>query len=437
VEATSELIGRVFQDRFVITDLLGEGGMGVVYRGFEQATMNEVAIKVLQPRLAADPMILARFHREASAGRKISHANAVRVLGRGEQDGMPFIVMEYVDGRSLYAVLAESGRLDQARAARILIQVCGALAVAHERGIVHRDLKPENIMVLVGGEVLGERVKLLDFGVAKRVERSIEDSYSTGEVTTCGAIVGTPDYMAPEQCMAQTIDARADVYACGVLLYELVTGRLPFRSEDAMRVCQMHIADQPPAPRSLFAAIDARIEATILRALRKDPGERQQSAAELRDELLAALEHLTDGVETAPTQRFSLSEIDPEVMAQAAELMKEPAARMAVTMIAEVPVSSGSPVGVPGAPVAEPAAAPVPAVAPAARVAPPARRPLSPTIVAKPVEIEIEDESTARGTVVRRAPKSWRVHLPAIAFYGAVGAGLATLAMSISALLHL
>src|SRR6185437_1921220 len=260
-----DLIGTTLAGRYTITDVLGEGAMGVVYRGFEDATLNEVAIKVLQPSLACHPELVVRCYREASAARRVEHEGAVQMLGRGCEGGLHYLVMELLHGQSLGAILATSPSFPEARAIRTLVQLCGALSVAHERGIVHRDIKPENIMVVAGAENLGERVKLLDFGIAKRVGEvgGLEDSFNTGEETRAGALVGTPEYMAPEQCMGCAVDGRTDIYACGVLLYRMVTGIVPFGARDTppLEICQRHLGEAPKPPGDLAPWLKPAVEA--------------------------------------------------------------------------------------------------------------------------------------------------------------------------------
>jgi serine/threonine-protein kinase len=312
LQSTHDFIGKTLSDRFLITHVIGEGAMGIVYRGFDEVTLAEVAIKVLQPSLAVHPEIVARFQREAAAMRRVDHDGAVRVIGRGDEGGVPFIVMELLKGESLGSLLHRSGALPEARAARIMVQVCEALAVAHERGVVHRDIKPDKIMIVDGGP-LGARVKILDFGVAKRVAARgghVEDSFSSAEATRFGALVGTPDYMAPEQCAAAEIDARTDVYACGVLLYKMVTTHLPFEGEtlSALDICKLHIEADPPPPRGVAPWVSEAMEAIILKALRKAPSDRHASAAALGDEL-AKLAAGHEEIAMEPTARFSITDI--------------------------------------------------------------------------------------------------------------------------------
>ena len=302
-----DLIGVRLEARYVITDLLGEGAMGTVYRGFDETSLNDVAIKVLQPSLAADQDLVTRFRREATAARRVDHEGAVRVLGRGCEGGLHYLVMELLEGESLAHVLTQTGWMQEGRAVRLMIQLCGALAVAHERGVVHRDVKPENVMVLDAGETLGERVKLLDFGIAKRVAGtkpsvSIEDSFGGGPQTRCGALLGTPEYMAPEQCAGMDVGPWTDVYACGVLLYRMVTGKVPFQDDGvhALHVIMRHLREEPVPPCAHNPTLSPALEAVILKALRKAPSARHPSAAELRDELSAVLDDI-EALEEEPT----------------------------------------------------------------------------------------------------------------------------------------
>jgi serine/threonine-protein kinase len=284
-------IGRTVGGRFSITALLGEGAMGVVFRGAEAGRSEGVAIKILHPDIAVDPSARARFLREAEMAAQIDHPNAVRVLAHGVEDGLHYLVMELVEGRELFEVLARAGRLPAARAAAIALQICDAVATAHDHGIIHRDLKPENVM-LVGDPAGpgGERVKLLDFGIAKQLRGD-----GDGQITLAGTIMGTPAYMSPEQCEGGVVDARSDVYACGAVLYHLVTGRSPFEDESPLRMLCRHVTEEPVPPCLLVPDLDRGLSTIILKALAKRPEHRHQGAHELWEELLAALPRLSQG----------------------------------------------------------------------------------------------------------------------------------------------
>ncbi len=220
---------------------------------------------------------------------RIDHPNAVRFLEAGVEEGMPWFAMELVRGRELFDVLAQERRLPEARAVAITLQICDAVATAHERGIIHRDLKPENVMLT--GEVAsaeGERVKLLDFGVGKQLAPRAGSEC----ITMTGAVIGTPTYMAPEQGQGLPVDERSDVYACGALLYHLVTGSPPFEDESPVRTLFRHAYEIPRSPSGIVPGLDPALEAIILRALAKRPEDRPQRADVLWEELLAILPRL-------------------------------------------------------------------------------------------------------------------------------------------------
>ncbi len=419
----NDLIGRTFQGKFVITDVLGEGAMGIVYRGFDDATLDEVAIKVLQPSLAGNDDVVRRFHREASATRRVDHEGTVRVLGRGCEAGLYFLVMELLHGKSLAAVLTESRRMPEGRAARIVVQLCGALQVAHERGVVHRDIKPDNIMLMEGGDQLGERVKLLDFGIAKRLfqaDQRVEDSFNNGAETRYGALLGTPEYMSPEQCMGRDVDQRTDVYACGVLLYRMVTGQVPFDGTGAhpFELCQRHIGEDPAPPRALAPWIRPDMEAIILKALSKAPEARHQSAAELRDELIA-LVFAIQAIEMEPTEPVVVEDL---VRADLAAAVKaELAAPVAITLAFAETLRD---------------APPLPTLV--LDDDPPSDR--EPRIFALPLPpaVPLVDE---RHTLVpnarrRKARSSLQAYLPTVALAAVIGAGLGSLFMALAPLVQ-
>jgi serine/threonine protein kinase len=337
------LLGRTFGGKYTIVEKIGEGGMGAVLRGVGDDG-RWVAIKVLHPSLADDPAIRARFERETRMAAQIDHPNAVHVIDHGTEDGLPYLVMELVQGCELFDVLAREGRLAPARAAAIVVQICDALTTAHDRGIVHRDLKPENVM-LTGdpGSPGGERVKLLDFGVAKHI-MAFADAEDRA-ITIAGTIVGTPAYMSPEQCMGGVVDVRSDVYACGAVLYHLVTGHAPFEDDFPMQTLVRHVHEEPRPPSELVLGLDRDLEATILKALRKQPEDRHQGAHELWEELLAMLPRLA--------------------------------------------MNQGHPVAAPPrAPVAPPPRAPI-ALSPRGPVAPPPRAPIPLPMPARPVPLQM------------------------------------------------
>jgi serine/threonine-protein kinase len=291
-----KLVGRTIAGKFLVESLIGSGAMGAVFRAKQIALEKTIAIKVLHGEHAGEPSFAARFHREAKAASRLNHPNSMQVLDFGaEPDGLLYIAMEYLDGRSLHRLMHDEGRLAPARVADILMQTLAALAVAHDMGVVHRDLKPENIMVLPGTNDDGrpcDVVKVCDFGIAKitdsRAYRS-EERESAAPVTTAGFLVGTPEYMSPEQGRGDRLDARSDLYSLGIVLYEMITGRVPFQAESVIGVVLKHITEVPERPSSRIPGVDARLEEICLRALRKSPDDRFQNAREMRGELRAVL----------------------------------------------------------------------------------------------------------------------------------------------------
>jgi serine/threonine-protein kinase len=300
----SSLLGRTLAGRFRITGFIGEGAMAAVYRGYQDAEPHDVAIKIMHPQLLGDATFTGRFRREAKAAARLKHPSTVQIIDYGVDGTLPYIAMELLKGRDLFEILAREHRLAEARAVRILMGICDALEVAHEHGIVHRDLKPENVMILPdAGNAEIERVKVLDFGIAKILdagpavpgEEGAPSSLGSLALTTVGMAVGTPAYMSPEQCRGDPVDGRSDLYSCGVMLFLLVTGRLPFAATGApWEVAMEHLRRAPPAPSTFLPHIHPGLEAAILIALAKWPAQRQQSARELREELARLLPDLPE-----------------------------------------------------------------------------------------------------------------------------------------------
>jgi serine/threonine-protein kinase len=279
------LVGSTLGNRYRILELLGEGGVGYVFRATQLATNRIVALKLLRPELGEINQIAHRFAREAELTKRLAHPNIVDIVEFGEINGRLFLAMEFLAGRSLADLLengntAMHGRLTVERTLAIMRQVLRALEHAHSRGIMHRDLKPENIMVLPArGPLSRERVKLLDFGIAKLTEAGAVSQ----KLTQAGLALGTPRYMSPEQAIGKETDARSDLYSCGVILYETLTGQAPFESASPTEVLTMHVTATPRPLRTVApsARISAAIETVVLRALAKEPAQRFQSAREL------------------------------------------------------------------------------------------------------------------------------------------------------------
>jgi eukaryotic-like serine/threonine-protein kinase len=276
------LLGRVLDSKYRLEEKLGEGGMGTVYRAKHILIDNDVAIKILHSPLVADRQAVARFQREATAAARIKHPNAVGVSDFGKtEDDIVYIVMELFVGKSLRDLLEEQGSFPLERTITIARQVCLALDAAHRSGVVHRDIKPDNIVL--DQNVQGDLVKVLDFGIAKLQDGA--DGDLAKKLTRQGVIVGSPHYLSPEQCQNIDLDARSDIYSLGIVLYEMLTGDVPFKAATPLGVAMMHATEKPAPPRQHREDIPESIEQVILRALEKNPDNRQQSAIELAQEL--------------------------------------------------------------------------------------------------------------------------------------------------------
>ncbi len=282
------LIGTDIDGRYRVEDLLGKGGMGAVVRARHLFMDQAVAIKVLRPTLARDPSAARRFLREARGTLKVESEHAVKVLDFAiTEDGLLYMVLELLEGRTVGAEVYEDGPMPLRRALRIARQVCDALAAAHRVALIHRDLKPDNIMLVRrGGDP--DHVKVLDFGLAKVMEHAGNRALSMAALTAGDIVFGTPDYMAPEQALGQSLDGRVDIYALGCTLFEMLTGRPPFVGQP-MAVLADHVRTPPPTLRSLAPSLDipAEVEALVARCLAKDPAHRLASAELLAAEIAA------------------------------------------------------------------------------------------------------------------------------------------------------
>jgi len=264
-------VGVVLNGRYRITELLGEGGMGLVYRGERLQLGRPVAIKFLHLNYAKSPKFVARFEREARAMSKLSHPYCVSVIDFGVHDE-PYIVMDFVVGDTLRQLMDDE-RIAPQRAVQITRQILAGLAHAHDQGVIHRDIKPGNVMV-GAATGMGDHVRIFDFGLAKLHDATVEGDHSVATV------IGTPAYMAPEQTRAEPIDARADLYATGILLFEMLTGEKPFTGEDAYAVIRKQREEPPPSVKSLAPLVSSELAQVVARALEKDREHRYQSATE-------------------------------------------------------------------------------------------------------------------------------------------------------------
>ena len=284
------MIGRLINGRFEVLSRLGAGGMGVVYRARQVGIDRIVAIKTLLKDRATDDKVVQRFKNEARAVSRLNHPNTIRIFDFGQMDdGTLYFAMELLEGRSLDKAIRQDAPFATRRTLHIMAQMADSLAEAHSKGIVHRDLKPENVYLSqVGGDP--DFVKVLDFGVARMRE---QDS-SQGTMTQAGVIFGTPRYMAPEQARTMAVDARADIYALGIIWYELLTGRTPFEADSPLAILMKHIQDPVPAMAAARpdVSVPAEVEALVMRCLEKSPDRRMPSAAALAVEIRSLLEHL-------------------------------------------------------------------------------------------------------------------------------------------------
>jgi serine/threonine protein kinase len=280
-------IGReILGGEYLILEKIGTGGMGSVYKASQPAMKRMVAIKILHPKLANRKDLTSRFRREARAMSQLTHPNTVKVFvyGELEEDGSLYIVMEMLEGKNLNQAVRKDGPIPLDRAIPILIQVCGALQEAHELGIVHRDLKPENIFLSKQGGI-ADFPKVLDFGLAKVTERQMQPGSII--LTQEGMVFGTPEFMSPEQAQGKTLDARSDIYSLAVILYEVLTGKLPFSAKSPMEYIQKHVTEPiiPLSERVPERRFPKELDEVLARAMSKKPEQRYQTAAEFAEAL--------------------------------------------------------------------------------------------------------------------------------------------------------
>ncbi|MGW8729381.1 protein kinase domain-containing protein [Streptomyces sp. NPDC055808] len=281
--------GSIAGGRYQLRDLLGEGGMASVYLAYDSALDRHVAIKTLHTELGREQSFRERFRREAQAVAKLQHTNIVSVFDTGEdtvtfsgsaEDGgvMPYIVMEYVEGEPLGSTLhrdiQQYGAMPADKALKVTADVLAALEASHEMGLVHRDIKPGNVMMTKRGIV-----KVMDFGIARAMQSGVTS------MTQTGMVVGTPQYLSPEQALGRGVDARSDLYSVGIMLFQLLTGRIPFDADSPLAIAYAHVQEEPVAPSSLNRSITPAVDALVARALKKNPNERFPSAQAMHDEI--------------------------------------------------------------------------------------------------------------------------------------------------------
>lgn len=319
-------------DHYEIREEIGSGGMGVVYKGRDQMFDRTVALKVLHGKLLSDPLSKKRFEQEGRATITLVHPNLISVYHYGfSASGHPFIVMEYVDGKGLDKLLEQIKNLTVEEFVDIFMQACDALGHAHERGIIHRDLKPSNLMVVENGRKKEKQVKIVDFGISKILPHG---RFSGQDLTSAGDVVGSPLYMSPEQCKGLPLDGRSDIYSLGCLMYQAISGCLPFLGENALQTLSKHICDPPPPFDQVVPAlkIPKELEKIIFKTLEKEPEHRYSSVSELK----ADLENLIPKSKTLSLTTTTLTKVTGAATAGSVQLLMDTEALPRTTLEAAV-----------------------------------------------------------------------------------------------------
>src|SRR5450755_1607389 len=264
--------GTLLSARYQVLRILGQGGMGAVYQARDQELDRIIALKVIRPELASNPSILARFKQELILSRNVTHKNVVRIFDLGEAEGTKFITMEYVEGEDLRAILRRKGKFHSKEAVAVIQQICRALEAAHSEGVIHRDLKPQNVMLDPQG-----RVVVMDFGLARSLEAP--------GMTQTGALVGTLEYMSPEQAMGAELDQRSDLFAVGLIFYELLTGKTPYKADTAIASLMRRTQERALPASDIDASLPKSLSVVVARCLERDPKLRYRNAQELLQQL--------------------------------------------------------------------------------------------------------------------------------------------------------
>jgi serine/threonine-protein kinase len=290
------MVGEVLSDRYELEELVGTGGMSSVFRAHDRLLDRKVALKILHQQYGDDAEYVERFRREARSVASLSHPNVVTVIDRGEQGGRQFIVFEYVDGENLKRLIERSGPLPVDQALRLALQIARGLSFAHQQGLVHRDVKPQNVLLNGNGQA-----KVTDFGIA----RSLDVKHG---MTQTGTVLGTSDYIAPEQAQGQHVDEQTDIYSLGVVLYEMLTSDVPYEGENFVAVAMQHINEPVPHVRALRPDVSRRVDAAVQRAMAKDPHDRFPTMTAFCREVEACLandDQDTEGTQVIPPARAS------------------------------------------------------------------------------------------------------------------------------------